>query len=118
MRLLPLSAMLLLSLGGPARALAQEAAAGPAVPALLAPPAPPPAPTPTPGPTAAAAAPAAGTASTADIAELKQRIDDLEAQQAESAASAEEDDQRFKIYGFVDFGLKNRSRRRIHSSPR
>ncbi len=98
MRLFNLSAMLLLSLGGPARALAQEAAAGPAAPATA-----PAVPLATP---AVAPSPTAGTASAADVAELKQRIDDLEAQQAESTASAEEDDQRFKIYGFIDFGLK------------
>jgi hypothetical protein len=104
MRLLPLSATLLFSLGGSVSALAQDAAAGPGTPT-------PASAEPAPAPVAAApAAPAAPTAESAntetEIAALKQRIDELEAQQAESSASAEEDDQRFKIYGFVDFGLK------------
>lgn len=103
MRLLPLSATLLFSLGGSVSALAQDAAAGPSAPAAAAAEAPP-------AVAAAPAAPAAPTAESAntetEIAALKQRIDELEAQQAESTASAEEDDQRFKIYGFVDFGLK------------
>ncbi len=55
---------------------------------------------------AAAQAPDAATATRADIEQLKQRIDELEAQQAEVADSSEEDDQRLKIYGFLDFGLK------------
>jgi len=107
MRLLPLSAVLLFSLGRPASALAQEAAAGPAAPPAAAP-----APVPA-EPQAAAAAPAVALAAPAapsaietQLAELRQRIDDLETQQAEAAASAEDDEQRFKIYGFLDFGLK------------
>jgi hypothetical protein len=107
MRLLPFSATLLLSLSGAAGASAQEAAVGPGAtaPAAAAASAP---------PTAAAspavelsAPPAPPTASAdAEIAALKQRLDDLETQQAEASASSEEDDQRFKIYGFLDFGLK------------
>lgn len=105
MRLLPLSAMLLFSLGGPASALAQEAAPGPAAPppAAAAPAEPQAAPE---APAVALAAPAPPSAVEAQLAELRQRLDDLETQQAEAAASAEEDDQRFKIYGFLDFGLK------------
>lgn len=45
-------------------------------------------------------------ATQAELAELRARLDALESQQAEASASAEEDDQRFKIYGFLDFGLK------------
>lgn len=56
-------------------------------------------------PAAPAAAPAEA-ATRADIEALQQRISELETQQAEEAAAAEEEDQRFKIYGFVDFGLK------------
>jgi hypothetical protein len=112
MRLLPLSATLVFSLGGSVSALAQEAAAGPSAPAAVgAEPAPAPAaPAPVAATPASATGPAAPTAESAntetEIAALEQRIDELEAQQAESSASAEEDDQRFKIYGFVDFGLK------------
>lgn len=104
MRLLPFSATLLLSLCGPAAAFSQEAAAGPGSPAAA------------PAPTAPAEAPTAVTlnalpapptaASEAEIAAIKQRLDDLETEQAEATAIAEEDDQRFKIYGFLDFGLK------------
>ncbi len=106
MRLLPLSATLLFSLSGPVSAFAQDAATAPGVPAT-APAAPATAPPAAEQPTASAAPAAAATPATeADIAALNQRIDELEAQQAETAASAEDDDQRFKIYGFVDFGLK------------
>src|SRR6187551_3555972 len=105
MRLLPLSATLLFSLGGPASVLAQEAAPGPVAPPAPAAPAPPK--VEAEAPAVALAAPAAtGPTAEAEIAELKQRLDDLETQQAEASASAEEDDQRFKIYGFLDFGLK------------
>ena len=105
MRLLPLSATLLLSLCGPAAAFAQEAAAGPGAPAPAAPE--PPAAVAAPTAVTLSAPPAPATASSvAEIAALKQRLDELETQQAEATASAEDDDQRFKIYGFLDFGLK------------
>lgn len=119
MRLLP-TATLLLFTGLPLSARAQGAATGPTpapappapaaatppatpptAPAPLATPALPPSEAPTP-----VAAPANTAASETELTALKQRIDDLEAQQAEAASSAEEYDQRFKIYGFVDFGLK------------
>jgi hypothetical protein len=107
MRFLPLTTALLFSLGRPASVLAQEAAAGPsALPAGSAPPAAAKA-ADTPPAVALTAPPAPSSpASEAEIADLKQRLEDLETQQGEASASAEEDQQRFKIYGFVDFGLK------------
>jgi len=103
MRLFPLSATLLGMLFGASAALAQDAATGPTEPAQ-APAAPPPtmpaAPPEPSGPTTAAASQAT------EIAELRERLDALEQSQAEATASAEEDNQRFKIYGFLDFGLK------------
>jgi hypothetical protein len=118
MRLLPLPATLLFTLTQVTGALAQGAAPGPAPAPAAAQPAPiapaaeaaanPPAPAETP---VAPAAPALGNASAEPAADprvqaLEQRIDELEAQQAEAQAGAEEEAQRFKIYGFLDFGLK------------
>jgi hypothetical protein len=99
MRLLSLSAMLLFSLGGPVSALAQAAAPDPAAPATPAEAVTPPAPAPN-GQVAPAPAvdltapPATGPTADAEIAALKQRLDEIESQQAEASASAEEDDQR------------------------
>jgi hypothetical protein len=108
MRFLSVAASLLLPALVTAAASAQPAAAGPAPaapPVAEAPSAPPPPAAEAPAAPAAASAPT-GPATAAELAELRARIDALEAQQAESTASAEEDDQRFKIYGFLDFGLK------------
>lgn len=112
MRTFLLTACLLVSWSGLAWAQPQPAAAGPAPePAPLpAQPAAGPAPAASAPVEAAAAAPTAaaptGAASAEELAELRTRLDALESQQAEASASAEEDDQRFKIYGFLDFGLK------------
>ncbi len=102
MRCLSASASLLIAVLSAATAAAQPAPAEPTEAGAL-----PPAPAaPAAAPTTAPAPAPSESASKADIEALKQRIDDLESQQAEAAASAEEEAQRFKIYGFLDFGLK------------
>jgi hypothetical protein len=90
-------------------AFGQDTAAAPAeagAPAATAETTAAPEPPPSAAPEVAAPAEPSATATQADVEQLKQRIDELEAQQAEAADSSEDDDQRLKIYGFVDFGLK------------
>ncbi len=105
MRLLILSATLLLGLFEAGSAAAQAAPEPPPPGATDAPANAPPAATlaPPDGPTSPSVGP---TASATEVEELRQRLDELEQQQAEAVTTVQEDDQRFKIYGFLDFGLK------------
>jgi hypothetical protein len=92
----PVSALLALLFTGAAQAQEAAPAAAEETPAQPAQPAP-----------AAAPAAAERPSSAAELEELQQRISALEQErEAERAAIAETDDQIFKIYGFLDVGLR------------